>query len=66
MALVSKRAALLVTDAAAAHTLVKEAIALIKDLPGRKQLIENIIPLARPDAAIEIAQEVLKLVKRKS
>ncbi len=64
MSLVNKKAALLVTDIAAGEKLVNEAIALLNDLPHRQKLTENILPLARPEAAAEIAQEVLKLIRK--
>ena len=63
-ALVNRNAALLVTDNEVATRLVKEAIALIFNKEKCKELSENIAPLARPNAAFEIANEILQLVKK--
>lgn len=63
-ALVNRNAALLVPDSEAPTRLVQEAIALINNKEKCKELSENISPLARPKAAIEIANEILQLVKK--
>jgi UDP-N-acetylglucosamine--N-acetylmuramyl-(pentapeptide) pyrophosphoryl-undecaprenol N-acetylglucosamine transferase len=63
-ALVSRNAALLVPDAEASNRLVQEAIALINNTEKCRELSENIAPLARPKAAVEIANEILQLVKK--
>lgn len=64
MSLVKKNAAILVGDSEASSQLVPKALQLMKDDEGCRQLVENILPLARPAAAFDIAQEVLKLVKK--
>lgn len=66
MALVNRRAALLVPDAEASSRLVDETIALAANESLQRELSENIAPLARPAAAEEIAAEILKLVKNKA
>jgi UDP-N-acetylglucosamine--N-acetylmuramyl-(pentapeptide) pyrophosphoryl-undecaprenol N-acetylglucosamine transferase len=62
MSLVTENAGILVKDADAPETLVKETIALLKDENKQEQLSINIKKLAKPQAASEIAKEVLKLV----
>ncbi|MBP7167752.1 MAG: undecaprenyldiphospho-muramoylpentapeptide beta-N-acetylglucosaminyltransferase [Bacteroidia bacterium] len=64
MALVERNAGLLVKDDQAAGRLVSEAIRLINDEQLCHQLAENIAPLARPDAAQQIAREVLAMIKK--
>jgi UDP-N-acetylglucosamine--N-acetylmuramyl-(pentapeptide) pyrophosphoryl-undecaprenol N-acetylglucosamine transferase len=64
-ALVQRNAGLLVKDADAAQQLIKEAISLIKDTDRCDQLAHNIAPLGRPNAAAEIAQQVLSLIPAK-
>ena len=64
-ALVKRNAGILVKDAEASSRLVAEAIALLKDPQKRDTLSRNIAPLARPDAAKEIAGEVLNLIQKK-
>jgi UDP-N-acetylglucosamine--N-acetylmuramyl-(pentapeptide) pyrophosphoryl-undecaprenol N-acetylglucosamine transferase len=64
-ALVKRNAGILIKDSDAATKLVAEAIALINDPARRDMLAQNIAPLARPDAAIQIAQEVLNLIPLK-
>jgi len=63
MSLVSRQAALLVNDRDAADKLVPAALALIDDPAQQQTLRRNIQALARPRAAREIAEEVLKLVR---
>ncbi|WP_109831837.1 undecaprenyldiphospho-muramoylpentapeptide beta-N-acetylglucosaminyltransferase [Reichenbachiella versicolor] len=63
MALVEKDAALLVTDEDAPTDLIDETIALVKDEERQIRLGENIKTLARPDAARDIANEVIRLIK---
>jgi len=64
MALVERDAAILVPDSEAQHRLVVKALALVTDEARRDQLSANISPLARPDAAKQIAAEVLTLIGR--
>lgn len=63
-ALVNRNAALLVPDNEASSRLVQEAIALLNNQEKCRELSENISPLARPMAAMEIANEILALVKK--
>ena len=64
-ALVDREAAILITDAEAAGLLIDTAIELLNNKDKCRQLAQNIAPLARPMAANEIAQEVLKLFNNK-
>jgi UDP-N-acetylglucosamine--N-acetylmuramyl-(pentapeptide) pyrophosphoryl-undecaprenol N-acetylglucosamine transferase len=61
MALVQKQAAVLVRDETAMDQLVKEAVRLVQDQQQRMELSRNIGKMARPNAANDIACEVLKL-----
>ncbi len=63
MALVEKKAALLVNNKDAVKLLVKELSALIRNKDLQKSLAENIKKLARPEAARTIANEAIKLMK---
>lgn len=63
LALVNDDAAILVKDVEARQTLVKEAIALVKDEEKQNKLIENIKKKAMPDADMVIAKEILKMIK---
>lgn len=63
MTLVQEGAAVLVRDAdAAAGNLVPEALALLNDEARQATLQKNISKLAKPEAAKQIAEEVLKLI----
>jgi UDP-N-acetylglucosamine--N-acetylmuramyl-(pentapeptide) pyrophosphoryl-undecaprenol N-acetylglucosamine transferase len=61
MALSEKGAAILITDEHATKILVNEAIKLVSDKAKRDKLSENIVKMAKRDADIRIAEEVLKL-----
>ncbi|MBR4228545.1 MAG: undecaprenyldiphospho-muramoylpentapeptide beta-N-acetylglucosaminyltransferase [Bacteroidales bacterium] len=64
MALVRKDAAILVKDSEAERKLMAEAVALAGD-PGKIKAMEaNIAPLARMDAAMDIAKEVYRLLEK--
>ena len=63
MALVSKDAARMVSDKAARQALVPEVIKLKEDETLQIELSKNIIELALPNAANQIASEVLNLMK---
>lgn len=63
MALVAKDAALCVKDADARRTLLPLAINTVESPERLGQLAANIRKLARPDAADDIAREVLKLAE---
>ncbi len=62
MALVDEGAALIVRDGEAVNKLVSEAIALLNDEGLQSDLKENILKLAKPKAAKEIAEVVNTLV----
>lgn len=64
MALVSRGAALLVRDAEAAEKLLPTALELVHDSAKIAEIEKNVAPLARPDAAQTIADEIYKLVKK--
>lgn len=64
MTLIRQSAALLVTDSRTSLDLVNTAIDLLKDPAKQQELANNIAKLARPDAADDIAREVLALTKR--
>lgn len=62
MALVSKRAALMISDAKAKAILVDEALKLLFDEQQWAQLSANISKLAMPNATEQIVDEVEKLI----
>ena len=64
MALVNKDAAVLVKDSEAVGTLMTTALDLVHDSARIKRFETNIAPLARPDAAMDIAKEVYRLLER--
>ena len=64
-ALVKEDAALMVPDADAPRQLIDQAIALLNDSSRQQVLQQNIGQLARPEAAQQIAEAVLSLVKTK-
>ncbi len=64
-ALVQKGAALYVADAEASRTLMPLAINTVTDPAKLEGLSQQIIQLARPNAASDIADEVLKLAEGK-
>ena len=61
MALVEKNAAIYVADAKAKEELVAKAIETVKDTELIASLEENIEKMGRPNAAEEIADEVIML-----
>lgn len=61
MALVERNAALLVSDQTARQELVTAALNLLANAPQRQQLSTEIKTFAKPNAARDIAGEVLKL-----
>lgn len=63
MSLVGRKAALLVNDAMARTELVTAALTLLGDLSQQKLLSQNISQLAKPNAAREIAKEVIALAR---
>ena len=63
MALVEQNAAWLVRDAEAAEKLVLIALQLAQDEQEQKRLQSNILKLGRPNAAADIVNELIKLIK---
>ncbi len=63
MALVEVNAAQLIKDEQAERVLVPAALKLLRDKEKQKIYSENIAKLGKPNAAVEIAGEVLKLVQ---
>lgn len=61
MSLVGRNAAILVRDQDARDQLITAALNLLNNAPQRQQLSTQIKQLAKPDAARDIAAEVLKL-----
>ncbi len=64
MALVNKDAAVLVKDSEAVGSLMTAALELAGDSERIARFETNIAPLARPDAAMDIAKEVYRLLDR--
>ena len=64
MALVRKDAAVLVKDAEASARMMAEAVSLAHDPARIKAMETNIAPLARMDAAMDIAKEVYRLLEK--
>lgn len=62
MAMVENDAAILVRDAEAREQLIDEAIRLLNDQQQQTLLSEKIKALAKPDAANEIVDEIVKLI----
>ncbi|MFY0653851.1 MAG: undecaprenyldiphospho-muramoylpentapeptide beta-N-acetylglucosaminyltransferase [Cyclobacteriaceae bacterium] len=62
-ALVNKDAAIMVKDSEARELLLDTALNLLQDKPKMKELSENIKKLGKPEAANDIANEILKLIK---
>lgn len=63
MALVQKDAALYVPDAEAPDNLLSTAISTVKNTKKLQALSQNILRLARPNAASDIADEVIRLAE---
>ncbi|MCE7067718.1 undecaprenyldiphospho-muramoylpentapeptide beta-N-acetylglucosaminyltransferase [Dyadobacter sp. CY326] len=63
LTLVEQDAALMIKDSETGEKLVTEALALLQDIGRQENLKANIRKLARPNAADDIAAEVLKLIK---
>lgn len=61
-ALVARDAAILVKDADGKDQLLDEAFALLEDENRKAELAKNIKNMSRPDAAKDIANEVVKLI----
>ena len=65
MALVNHKAAMMVKDSEAEETLQPELKKLLNDKNLQNELIKNITPLGKPDAANDIANEIIKLADAK-
>ena len=63
MALVENQAALLIKDADSKDNLFKETFNLLCDKQRLNSLSENILKLSRPNAAKDIVDVILELVK---
>jgi UDP-N-acetylglucosamine--N-acetylmuramyl-(pentapeptide) pyrophosphoryl-undecaprenol N-acetylglucosamine transferase len=66
MALVTKRAAILVKDFEAKEKLVQTAVDLVTDETKKKMLVENISKLALKNSAGKIAEEIYSMLRNKS
>jgi UDP-N-acetylglucosamine--N-acetylmuramyl-(pentapeptide) pyrophosphoryl-undecaprenol N-acetylglucosamine transferase len=60
-ALVERDAALLVPDSEASHQLVHTALTLLADPKRMQSLAQHMAPLAKPNAAFDIAQHVIRI-----
>ncbi len=65
MALVEKNAAVLVKDAWAREKLVAEIFTLMENPEKQEQLSREILFFAKPNAAKEIAEQILKLIPQR-
>jgi UDP-N-acetylglucosamine--N-acetylmuramyl-(pentapeptide) pyrophosphoryl-undecaprenol N-acetylglucosamine transferase len=63
LALVSKGAAVLITDEHAPERLYDETLRLLADAERQQQLSTRVRELARPDATTAIVNELIKLIK---
>jgi len=63
MALVQEQAALLVRDQEAQQQLVPAALKLAGNEQEQQRLSQHIVKLARPNAAVDIVNELLKLIR---
>lgn len=63
MALVNNKAAVLVKDIEAKNELITTLLTLVNDSSLQQELKTNITKLSKPDAANQIADEVIKLAK---
>lgn len=64
LALVNKNAAVLVKDVEAKQTLVEELLKLLADQEKQYLLSTNIKQLAKPNATVEIVNEIEKLLRK--
>ena len=61
-ALVNKKAAVLVKDVEAVQKMWKETLGLLDDKDKRNKMNKNLLAMAKPNADVEIAKIVLKVV----
>ncbi len=66
MSLVGRKAALLISDSVARNELVPAALALLNNPAQQQSLSQQIRELAKPNAAREIAEQVMGLVSHKN
>jgi len=64
MALVNQNAAIMIPDIEAKERLVNESLTILNNDSNLDQLRENIALLAKPNAADDIAEEILKMIKQ--
>ncbi|MGI4742258.1 MAG: undecaprenyldiphospho-muramoylpentapeptide beta-N-acetylglucosaminyltransferase [Janthinobacterium lividum] len=64
LSLVSKGAAVLITDEHAPTRLYDEALRLLADPARQQQLSARVLELARPNATVAIVDELFKLIKK--
>ena len=62
--LIEIKAAVLIRDADAGKTLVKQAIALIKDKEKLQLMRKNIQQIAKPNATENIVKEIIKIISK--
>ena len=62
MALVSKNAALIVKDSEAKEELIIKALELVQDKTICKSLQENIKPLGKPNATVDIVNVIETII----
>jgi len=66
LSLVNNQAALLINDADSKDDLFIETFKLLNDKAQLKSLSENILKLGRPNAAKDIVDVIMEVVKRKA
>ncbi len=64
LALVNQSAAIMVKDTEAKEKLINEVMKLIHNSNLLEKMKQNIVALAKPDAAKQIANEILKLIQK--
>lgn len=62
-ALVARNAALMVADRDAGTALIPTVLELLGNTSRQQELISNIVSMGKPNAAKEIANEIIKLIK---
>jgi len=63
MALVDKKAAIVIRDQDSEEQLIRKSIELLKDTSALDELAKNALMLARPEATKHIIEEVITLIK---
>lgn len=62
MAMVDQHAAMIIKDQEAQANLIDEALSLLRDEEKQEELSTNIVSMAHENAAVDIANEVIKLI----